>query len=104
MADAAAATAFIAKPSRAALAAEQAVPMHSVAVAGHRAGFATSLVQCWAEINAELAVYTGLVEIARQQPGEQQSRSSYLSKAAGADTIDGLPSAQRLYGTTSPFG
>jgi hypothetical protein len=60
------------------------------------------LVQLLGRVNAELAVYTGLIEIARtnNRAGDPVG-SSYLSEASTLMQSKILPDAQRLYGETS---
>jgi hypothetical protein len=59
-------------------------------------------VQLLGRINAELAVYTGLIEIARTNNREGNPvGSSYLSEASGLMQSTILPDAQRLYQATS---
>jgi hypothetical protein len=59
-------------------------------------------VQLLGRVNAELAVYTGLIEIARtnNRAGDPVG-SSYLSEASTLMQSKILPDAQRLYGETS---
>ncbi len=87
VADAAAATAFIAQaePGGVRLRYEQAITDASVAVTRASSGLTDeSLVQLLGRINAELAVYTGLVEIARaNNRAGNPVGSSYLSEASG---------------------
>lgn len=101
VADAAAATAFIAQaePGGVRLRYEQAITDASVAVTRASSGLTDeSLVQLLGRINAELAVYTGLVEIARaNNRAGNPVGSSYLSEASGLMQSTILPDAQRLY-------
>lgn len=105
VADAAAATAFIAQaePAGVRLRYEQAITDASVAVTRASSGLTDeSLVQLLGRINAELAVYTGLVEIARaNNRAGNPVGSSYLSEASGLMQSTILPDAQRLYQATS---
>lgn len=105
VADAAAATAFIAQaePGGVRLRYEQAITDASVAVTRASSGLTDeSLVQLLGRINAELAVYTGLVEIARaNNRAGNPVGSSYLSEASGLMQSTILPDAQRLYQATS---
>lgn len=105
VADAAAATAFIAeaepRPVRERY--EQAITDAAVAVTEASSGLTTEpLVQLLGRINAELAVYTGLIEIARANNREGNPvGSSYLSEASGLMQATILPDAARLYEATS---
>ncbi|BBX75138.1 hypothetical protein H7H78_00600 [Mycobacterium shinjukuense] len=105
VADAAAATAFIAptEPSAVRLRYEQAITAAAVAVTRASSGLTDeSLVPLLGRINAELAVYTGLVEIARtNNRAGNPVGSSYLSEASGLMQSTILPDAQRLYQATS---
>lgn len=105
VADAAAATAFIAgaEPRAVRQRYEQAITDAAVAVTRASSGLTDPpLVELLGRINAHLAVYTGLIETARtnNRMGNPVG-SSYLSEASGLmqDTI--LPDAQRLYEATS---
>lgn len=105
VADAAAATAFIAgtepRPVRARY--EQAITDAAVAVTRASSGLTEPpLVETLGRINAELAVYTGLIEIARtnNRLGNPVG-SSYLSEASALMQQTILPDAQRLYQQTS---
>ena len=105
VADAAAATAFIAgsEPRAVRQRYEQAIPDAAVAVTLASSDLTDPpLVELLGRINAHLAVYTGLIETARtnNRMGNPVG-SSYLSEASGLmqDTI--LPDAQRLYEETS---
>ncbi|MFY2862174.1 protein kinase G-activating protein GlnX [Mycobacterium sp. THU-M104] len=105
VADAAAATAFIAeaepRPVRERY--EQAITDATVAVTKASSGLTDEpLVQLLGRINAELAVYTGLIEIARTNNREGNPvGSSYLSEASGLMQATILPDAARLYKATS---
>ncbi|QUR66155.1 protein kinase G-activating protein GlnX [Mycobacterium spongiae] len=105
VADAAAATAFIAQtePHAVRQRYEQAITDASVAVTRASAGLTDdSLVQLLGRINAQLAVYTGLVEIARtNNRAGNPVGSSYLSEASGLMQSKILPDAQQLYEATS---
>ncbi|SPM33157.1 hypothetical protein BN1232_00837, partial [Mycobacterium rhizamassiliense] len=105
VADAAAATAFIAQaePRPVRLRYEQAITDASVAVARASSGLTDEpLVQLLGKINAELAVYTGLIEIARTNNREGNPvGSSYLSEASGLMQSTILPDAAQLYQATS---
>jgi hypothetical protein len=105
VADAAAATAFIAQPEPRSVRQryEQAITDAAVAVTRASSGLTDeSLVQLLGRINAELAVYTGLIEIARtnNRVGNPVG-SSYLSEASGLMQSKILPDAQQLYQATS---
>jgi hypothetical protein len=105
VADAAAATAFIAQaePTAVRQRYEQAVTDAAVAVTRASSGLTDeSLVALLDRINAELAVYTGLIETARtnNRAGDPVG-SSYLSEASGLMQQTILPDAQRLYAATS---
>ncbi|WP_407685698.1 protein kinase G-activating protein GlnX [Mycobacterium sp. HUMS_1102779] len=105
VADAAAATAFIAeaepRPVRERY--EQAITDATVAVTKASSGLTDEpLIQLLGRINAELAVYTGLIEIARTNNREGNPvGSSYLSEASGLMQATILPDAARLYEATS---
>jgi len=105
VADAAAATAFIAQaePRPVRLRYEQAITDAAVAVTRASSGLADEpLVQLLGKINAELAVYTGLIEIARTNNREGNPvGSSYLSEASGLMQSTILPDAAELYQATS---
>jgi hypothetical protein len=105
VADAAAATAFIAQtePRAVRLRYEQAITDASVAVTRASSGLTDdNLVQLLGRINGELAVYTGLVEIARtNNRAGKPVGSSYLSEASGLMQSKILPDAQQLYQATS---
>ncbi|OBH50200.1 protein kinase G-activating protein GlnX, partial [Mycobacterium sp. E2479] len=105
VADAAAATAFIAEaePQPVRQRYEQAITDASVAVTRASSGLTDEpLVQLLGRINAELAVYTGLIEIARTNNREGNPvGSSYLSEASGLMQSTILPDAARLYRATS---
>ena len=101
VADAAAATAFIAQaePHAVRQRYEQAITDAAVAVTRASSGLTDEpLVQLLGRINAELAVYTGLIEIARTNNREGNPvGSSYLSEASTLMQSKILPDAQRLY-------
>jgi hypothetical protein len=105
VADAAAAAAFIAeaepRPVRERY--EQAITDATVAVTRASSGLTDEpLVQLLGRINAQLAVYTGLIEIARTNNREGNPvGSSYLSEASGLMQSTILPDAARLYKATS---
>jgi hypothetical protein len=105
VADAAAATAFIAQaePRGVRLRYEQAITDASVAVTRASSGLTDHpLVELLGRINAELAVYTGLIEVARTNNREGNPvGSSYLSEASGLMQSTILPDAQQLYKATS---
>jgi hypothetical protein len=105
VADAAAATAFIAQaePRGVRLRYEQAITDAAVAVTRAASGLTDQpLVELLGRINAELAVYTGLIEVARTNNREGNPvGSSYLSEASGLMQSTILPDAQRLYKATS---
>ena len=105
VADAAAATAFIAEaePWPVRLRYEQAITDAAEAVTRASSGLTDeSLVQLLGKVNAELAVYTGLIEIARTNSREGNPvGSSYLSEASGLMQSTILPYAAQLYQATS---
>ncbi|OBB84068.1 hypothetical protein A5760_09785 [Mycobacterium colombiense] len=105
VADAAAATAFIAEaePQPVRQRYEQAITDASVAVTRASSGLTDEpLIQLLGRINAELAVYTGLIEIARTNNREGNPvGSSYLSEASGLMQTTILPDAAKLYQATS---
>ncbi|ORB31435.1 protein kinase G-activating protein GlnX [Mycolicibacterium parafortuitum] len=105
VADAAAATAFIAgsEPRPVRQRYEQAITDASVAVTRASSGLTEEqLVQLLGRINARLAVYTGLVETARtNNRAGNPVGSSYLSEASAMMQQQILPDAQRLYEETS---
>ncbi|OBJ39990.1 hypothetical protein A5621_11330 [Mycobacterium colombiense] len=105
VADAAAASAFIAEaePQPVRQRYEQAITDASVAVTRASSGLTDEpLVQLLGRINAELAVYTGLIEIARTNNREGNPvGSSYLSEASGLMQSTILPDAAKLYQATS---
>jgi hypothetical protein len=105
VADAAAATAFIAEaePQPVRQRYEQAITDASVAVTRASSGLTDEpLVQLLGRINAELGVYTGLIEIARTNNREGNPvGSSYLSEASGLMQSAILPDAAQLYQATS---
>jgi hypothetical protein len=105
VADAAAATAFIAQaePRGVRLRYEQAITDASVAVTRASSGLTDQpLVELLGRINAELAVYTGLIEVARTNNREGNPvGSSYLSEASGLMQSTILPDAKLLYKETS---
>jgi hypothetical protein len=105
VADAAAATAFIAQAEPRTVRAryEQATTDAAVAVTRAASGLADEpLVGLLGRINAELTVYTGLIEIARtnNRAGDPVG-SSYLSEASALMQSTILPDAQQLYRATS---
>lgn len=105
IADAAAATAFIAasEPQAVRQRYEQAITDASAAVTRAASGLTEEpLVGLLGRINAQLAVYTGLVETARtnNRMGNPVG-SSYLSEASTLMQQSILPDAQRLYEETS---
>ena len=105
VADAAAATAFIAQaePRTVRQRYEQAITDAAVAVTRASSGLTDEpLVQLLGRINAELAVYTGLIEIARtNNRAGNPVGSSYLSEASALMQSAILPDAQQLYRETS---
>lgn len=105
VADAAAATAFIATGEQREVRAryEQAITDAAVAVTRAAGGLSEApLVELLGRINAELAVYTGLIETARtnNRSGDPVG-SSYLSEASELMQHTILPDAQRLYQATA---
>ncbi|MGH3579419.1 MAG: hypothetical protein ACRDU0_17925, partial [Mycobacterium sp.] len=105
VADAAAATAFIAQAEPRAVRQryEQAITDAAVAVTRASSGLTDErLVQMLGRINAELAVYTGLIEIARTNSrAGNPVGSSYLSEASALMQARILPDAHQLYRETS---
>jgi hypothetical protein len=114
IADAAAATAFIAQaePRTVRLRYEQAITDATVAVTRASSGLtdeitcppptSSTCLELLGRMNAELAVYTGLIEVARTNNREGNPvGSSYLSEASGLMQSTILPDAQRLYKATS---
>ena len=105
VADAAAATAFIAQaePRTVRQRYEQAITDAAVAVTRASSGLTDEpLVQLLGRINAELAVYTGLIEIARtNNRAGNPVGSSYLSEASSLMQSAILPDAQQLYSERS---
>ena len=105
VADAAAATAFIAgtEPQPVRQRYEQAITDAAVAVTRASSGLTDEpMVQLLGRINARLAVYTGLVETARtNNRAGNPVGSSYLSEASSMMQQEILPDAQRLYEVTS---
>jgi hypothetical protein len=114
VADAAAATAFIAQAEPRAVREryEQAITDAAVAVTRAAGGLseetscsppaASTCLQLMGQINAELALYTGLIEIARTNSrAGNPVGSSYLSEASALMQTKILPDAQRLYQATS---
>jgi len=101
VADAAAATAFIAgtEPRPVRQRYEQAITDASVAVTRASSGLTDeSLVQLLGKLNAQLSVYTGLVETARtNNRAGNPVGSSYLSEASALMQTQILPNAQHLY-------
>ncbi|BBZ25493.1 MULTISPECIES: protein kinase G-activating protein GlnX [Mycolicibacter] len=105
VADAAAATAFIAQGEPRAVREryEQAITAAAVAVTRASGGLDDEpLLLLLGRINAQLAVYTGLIETARtnNRSGDPVG-SSYLSEASELMQHTILPDAQRLYQATS---
>ncbi len=105
VADAAAATAFIAgaEPRPVRQRYEQAITDAAVAVTRASSGLTDPpLVEMLGRINGRLAVYTGLIETARtnNRMGNPVG-SSYLSEASALMQQQILPDAQRLYEQTS---
>ncbi|MCW1958561.1 MAG: hypothetical protein KIH64_008455 [Mycobacterium sp.] len=105
VADAAAATAFIAgaEPRAVRLRYEQAITDAAVSVTQASSDLTDPpLMELLGRINAQLAVYTGLIETARtnNRMGNPVG-SSYLSEASGLMQDKILPDAQRLYEATS---
>jgi hypothetical protein len=105
VADATAATAFIAgaEPRDVRQRYEQAITDASVAVTRASSGLTDEpMVQLLGRVNAELSVYTGLVETARTNSrAGNPVGSSYLSEASALMQTQILPDAQRLYEETS---
>jgi hypothetical protein len=105
VADAAAATAFIAgaEPRDVRQRYELAITDASVAVTRASSGLTDEdLVQLLGRVNAQLSVYTGLVETARtNNRAGNPVGSSYLSEASALMQTQILPGAQRLYEQTS---
>ena len=105
VADAAAATAFIAQaePTAVRQRYEQAVTDAAVAVTRASSGLTDEpLVQLLGRFNAELAVFAGLVETARtNNRAGNPVGSAYLSEASTLMQQTILPDAQRLYQATS---
>ena len=105
VADAAAATAFIAgsEPRDVRQRYEQAITDASVAVTRASSGLTDEpMVQLLGRVNAQLSVYTGLVETARtNNRAGNPVGSSYLSEASSLMQTQMLPDAQRLYEETS---
>jgi len=101
VADAAAATGFIAgsEPREVRQRYEQAITDAAVALTRASSGLTDEpLVQLLGRINAELAVYTGLVETARtNNRAGNPVGSSYLSEASSLMQSQILPDAERLY-------
>ncbi|MGK2880410.1 MAG: protein kinase G-activating protein GlnX [Mycobacterium sp.] len=105
VADAAAATAFIAgaEPRDVRQRYEQAITDAAVALTRASSGLTDpSLVQLLGRINAQLTVYTGLIETARtNNRAGNPVGSSYLSEASSLMQQKILPDAQNLYEQTS---
>lgn len=105
VADAAAATAFIAgaEPAVVRQRYEQAITDAAVAITHASSGLTDrDMIKLLGEINAQLAVYTGLVETARtNNRAGNPVGSSYLSEASGLMQTQILPDAQLLYERTS---
>ncbi len=105
VADAAAATAFISgsEPRAVRERYEQAITEAGVAVTRASSGLTDpELVELLGRTNAQLAVYTGLIETARtnNRMGNPVG-ASYLSEASALMQQTILPAAQRLYDATS---
>lgn len=105
VADAAAATAFIAgaEPREVRQRYEQAITNAAVALTHASSGLTDPpLQELLSRINARLAVYTGLIETARtNNRAGNPVGSSYLSEASALMQQQILPDAQRLYNETS---
>ncbi|HZA09560.1 protein kinase G-activating protein GlnX [Mycobacterium sp.] len=105
VADAAAATAFIAgaEPRDVRQRYEQAITDAAVALTRASAGLTDEpMQQLLGRINARLAVYTGLIETARtNNRAGNPVGSSYLSEASSLMQQTILPDAQKLYQETS---
>jgi hypothetical protein len=105
VADAAAATAFIAgtEPRDVRQRYEQAITAAAVALTRASSGLTDpAMQQVLGRINARLAVYTGLIETARtNNRAGNPVGSSYLSEASSMMQTMILPDAQRLYEETS---
>jgi hypothetical protein len=105
VADAAAATAFIAgaEPREVRQRYEQAITNAAVALTRASSGLTDpALGELLSRINARLAVYTGLVETARtNNRAGNPVGSSYLSEASSLMQLQILPDAKRLYDETS---
>jgi hypothetical protein len=105
VADAAAATAFIAgaEPRDVRQRYEQAITDAAVALTRASSGLTDpAMQQVLGRINARLAVYTGLIETARtNNRAGNPVGSSYLSEASSMMQTMILPDAQRLYEETS---
>ncbi|MCW2591622.1 MAG: hypothetical protein JWQ86_4049 [Mycobacterium sp.] len=105
VADAAAATAFIAgaEPRDVRARYEQAITDAAVAVTQASSGLTDKdMIRLLGEVNAQLAVYTGLVETARtNNRAGNPVGASYLSEASALMQTQILPDAQRLYEQTS---
>ena len=105
VADAAASTAFVAgaEPRAVRQRYEQAITQAAVAITRASSGLTDpALVDLLARVNAQLAVYTGLIETARtnNRVGNPVG-SSYLSEASALMQDKILPDAQSLYQVTS---
>jgi hypothetical protein len=105
VADAAAATAFIAgtEPRDVRQRYEQAITDAAVALTRASSGLTDeALVQLLGRVNAQLAIYTGLVETSRtNNRAGNPVGASYLSEASSLMQQQILPDAQRLYEETS---
>jgi hypothetical protein len=105
VADAAAATAFISgtEPRAVRQRYEQAITDAAVAVTRASSGLTDGeMVRLLGRVNAQLAVYTGLVETARtNNRAGNPVGSSYLAEASSLMQTQILPNAQRLYEETS---
>ena len=105
VADAAASTAFVAgaEPRAVRQRYEQAITQAAVAITRASSGLTyPALVDLLARVNAQLAVYTGLIETARtnNRVGNPVG-SSYLSEASALMQDKILPDAQSIYQVTS---
>ena len=105
VADASAATAFIAgaEPREVRQRYEQAITNAAVALTQASSGLTDPpMLELLGRINARLAVYTGLIEVARtNNRAGNPVGSSYLSEASAMMQQQILPDAQRLYDETS---
>ena len=105
VADASAATAFIAgaEPREVRQRYQQAITNAAVALTQASSGLTDPpMLELLGRINARLAVYTGLIEVARtNNRAGNPVGSSYLSEASAMMQQQILPDAQRLYDETS---